>query len=70
MIIPVTKDEIKRFYLKRWSALNTRILRIIETIKHTNSDHTQIYLRDYKNELLNVKETEKKEFEHDKFNRF
>lgn len=65
MIIPVTKDEIKRFYLKRWSALNTRILRIIETIKHTNSDHTQSYLRDYKNELLNVKETEKKELSHE-----
>ena len=61
MIIPVTKDEIKRFYLKRWSALNTRILRIIETIKNTNSDHTQSYLRDYKQELENVKQSEKKE---------
>lgn len=59
MIIPVTKDEIKRFYLKRWSALNTRILRIIETIKHTNSDHTQSYLRDYKNELNKLKQEEK-----------
>ena len=59
MIYPVTKDEIKRFYLKRWSALNTRILRIIETIKRTNNDHTQIYLRDYKNEINKVKQEEK-----------
>lgn len=46
-------------YLKRWTALNVKILAVENSILNTTNENTASYLRDYKNELQNIKQEEK-----------
>lgn len=46
-------------YLKRWTALNVKVLAVENSILNTTNENTASYLRDYKNELQNIKQEEK-----------
>lgn len=54
-----TKELVTHYYLKRWSSLNVKIIRIEQTLTETTNENTQNYLRAYAKELENHKTDEK-----------
>lgn len=59
MELSYTPENIFRDYLKRWSALNVKILAVQNSILNTTNENTASYLREYKNELEKIKQEEK-----------
>lgn len=47
------------YYLKRWASLSVKILRYAESIKKTNNNEAQAYLRQQLNITCNIKNEEK-----------
>jgi hypothetical protein len=57
-----SEEEIYKNYLKRWSSLNVKLLRLADSINSSINEQTQVYLREYLQELKTIKLDEKKQF--------
>jgi len=54
-----TPENIFINYMKRWTALNVKILYVQDCIVTSTSEIQQAWLRDYKEELETIKQEEK-----------
>lgn len=55
----ISRQIIFKYYLKRWSSLSVKLLRIESVIIETSNSNTQIYLREYAKQVEKDKADEK-----------